>query len=204
MSLHGIDRRLGEGIAAEEVGVVAEECHAGGDLECPRTPSLGNPELGPEQPAIVAEIEEFAVVVLSKWCGDLQAHSDNEILPLAREILHRERGRSKQIDRDAKSRVAQARHLALARLAVHNSLRGERRRRHDHIELGRLAPDIEGPDIGQHLGIGMEIGVGDRQIRVERHLTFGVDVARNQKIKSDRRVRVRPWFGFLGFRLCHH
>jgi len=31
--LNGIDRRLRKSVAAEEIGVVAEECHAGGDLE---------------------------------------------------------------------------------------------------------------------------------------------------------------------------
>jgi hypothetical protein len=65
MCLNGVDWRLSESIAAEEVGVVAEDCHAGGDLECPGTPGLGIPQLRLERPAIVAEVEQLAVVVLS-------------------------------------------------------------------------------------------------------------------------------------------
>jgi hypothetical protein len=65
MCLNGVDWRLSESIAAEEVGVVAEDCHAGGDLECPGTTGLGIPQLRLERPAIVAEVEQLAVVVLS-------------------------------------------------------------------------------------------------------------------------------------------
>ena len=160
------------------------------------------PELRPERPSVVAEVEQLAVVVLPERRGDLQAHSDNEILPVAREVLHRERGRAEQIDRDAKSRVAEARHFTLARLAVHEAMRGERRSRHDDIEFGRLAPEIEGPDIGQYPGIGAEFGVGDRQVRVERHLALGIDVARDQEIQPDGCIRIRPRFGFLCIRIC--
>jgi hypothetical protein len=75
---------------------VAEDCHAGDDLECPGTPGLGNPQLRLERPAIVAEVEQLAVVVLSKWRGNLKAHANDEILPVAGEVLHRQRGGSKR------------------------------------------------------------------------------------------------------------
>ena len=63
MCLHGIDRRLRESIAAEEVSVVAEECHAWGDFECPGTPSLGNSQFGLKRPAIVAEVEQLGRLI---------------------------------------------------------------------------------------------------------------------------------------------
>jgi hypothetical protein len=93
MCLHSVDRRLRENIAAEEVGVVTEDRHAGCDLECPGTPRLGNPEFRPERPAIVANVEQLAVVVLSKRRGNLKAHANDEILLVAGEVLRRQRGR---------------------------------------------------------------------------------------------------------------
>src|SRR5258708_8575934 len=90
MYLYGIDRRLRKCIAAEEVGVVAEECHAGGDLECPGTPGLGNPQFGLERPAIVAEVEQLAVVVLPKWRGKLKAHASDKVLPVPPQVLPRQ------------------------------------------------------------------------------------------------------------------
>src|SRR6476619_4123827 len=132
MCLHCIYLCLRKSVAAEEVGVVAEECHARCDLECPWAPGLGNPELGLERPAIVAEVEQLAVVVLPKWRRNLKAHANNKILLVAREFLRRQRWCSEQIDRDTKSGVTQASHLALLRLAVHKTLGIERRGRHDY------------------------------------------------------------------------
>jgi hypothetical protein len=106
MSLNRIDWRLRKSAAAEEIGVVAEECRAGRDLECPRAPSLGNSQFGLERPAIVAEVQQLAVVVLPKWCGNLKTHANNKILLIASEVLCRQRGRPEQIYRDSKSRVA--------------------------------------------------------------------------------------------------
>ena len=200
MSLHGIERRLREIIAAEEVGIVGEEGHAGSELECPGTNGLRNPELGLERPAIVAEVEQLAVVVLPERRGNLKADANNEILPVVRKVLHRQRRGPDQIDRNAKSRITQARHLALPRLAVDKAPGGEGRRRHDHIELGRLACEIERPDIGQQSGVGMEIGVGDRQVRIERQFALGIKRACDQEIQPDRRIRIGSWLRILGFR----
>src|SRR5204863_8146277 len=119
MSLHGIERRLRESIAAEEVGVVAEEGHAGRELERPGADGFRDPEFGLERPAIVAEeVEQLAVVVLPERRGNLKADANNEILPVISKVLHRQRRGSDQIDRNAKSRITQARHLALPRLAI--------------------------------------------------------------------------------------
>src|SRR6187399_3465203 len=87
MRLNRIDRRLRKSVAAEEIGVVAKEHHAGGDLECPGTPSLGEPQFWLERPAIVAEIEQLAVVVLPKGRGNLKTHANDKILLIAREVL---------------------------------------------------------------------------------------------------------------------
>jgi hypothetical protein len=45
VSLDGIDWRLREGVAAEEILVIAEDQHAGGKFKRPWTPRLGNPQL---------------------------------------------------------------------------------------------------------------------------------------------------------------
>jgi len=119
MCLNRIDWRLRSPVAAEEIGVVAEECHAGGDLECPGTPSLGEAQFRLERPAIVAEVEQLAVVVLSKGRGNLKTYTDDKILLITREVFCRQRGRTKQIEREPKPGVAQAGHLALSWLAVH-------------------------------------------------------------------------------------
>src|SRR5580704_5324565 len=52
--LHQVNRCLRERAAIEEIGVVAEDCNAGGDLHAPRSPRLGNTQLGSERPAVVA------------------------------------------------------------------------------------------------------------------------------------------------------
>jgi hypothetical protein len=52
--------------------------------------------------------------------------------------------------------------------------------------------------------MGVKLCIGDRQLRVKGNFALRVQVARNQEIKPDRRVRVRPWFGILGFRGCGH
>src|SRR6476620_11732274 len=116
MSLYGVERRLRKIVAAEEVGVVAEEDHAGSELERPGAHGLRNSQLRPND---------------------------------------------------------HARHLALPWLATDKAPGREGRRRHDHIELGRLACKIEGPDIGQQSGVGMEIGVYDRQVGVESQFALG-------------------------------
>ncbi len=64
MPLHQVDRRLSEGAPIEEISIVGEKCNAGGDLQRPRTPRLGHTELRSERPSVVAEVEQFAVVVL--------------------------------------------------------------------------------------------------------------------------------------------
>src|SRR5258708_26340089 len=109
-----------------------------GDLECPGTPSLGEAQFRLEGPAIVAEVEQLAVVVLPKGRGNLKTHANDKILLIARKVFCGQRGGSKQIEREPKPGVAQARHLAFSWLAIHQTLRVERRARHDDIELGRL------------------------------------------------------------------
>jgi len=51
-------------------------------------------------------------------------------------------------------------------------------------------PAIEGPDIGQQSGVGMEIGVYDRQVRVESQFALGIERARDQEIQPDGRIRI--------------
>ena len=77
-------------------------------------------------------------------------------------------------------------------------MRGKGRVRHYHVELGGLTQKVEGSHIGQRFSVGVKLRVGDRQRRIKRNLTIRVDVARDQKINSDRRVGVRPWLGVLG------
>src|SRR4051812_616056 len=126
MSVQGIKRRLCQGVAADEVGIVAEERDAGRHFNCPRSPSLRDSQFGLEGPAIVAEIEQLAVVVLSKGRGNLQTGPDNKILPVAREILQRQGWSTDQIDRDTESWIPEAGRLALPRFAVDGTPGGER------------------------------------------------------------------------------
>ena len=46
----------------------------------------------------------------------------------------------------------------------------------------------------------MEIGIGDRQVRVERHFASGIKRTCNQEIQPDRRIRVGSWLRILSFR----
>src|SRR5207342_710024 len=106
MPLHQVDRRLRKGAPIEEIGIVGESCNARGNLHRPRTPRLGYTKLGPERPSIVAEVEQFGVVVLAQRGRHLQGYPDNEVLLVVRKLLHRKRGSAEQIYRKTKSRVA--------------------------------------------------------------------------------------------------
>ena len=149
MCLNRIDRRLRKSVAAKEIGIVAEKCRAWSDLERPGPPSFGNAQFRLERPAIAAEVEQLGVVVLTKGRGNLQAHPNDKILLIAREVLCGQRRRPKQIEREAKPGIAHARHLPLSRQAIHKTLGIERRPRHDDIELGRLAGEIERSNVSQ-------------------------------------------------------
>ena len=74
--------------------------------------------------------------------------------------------------------------------------------RHDDIELGRLPGEIERSNVSQQPGVGMEIGIGDRKTGIKRQLALRVDVAGDQEIQSDRRIRVGAWLGLLRFDIC--
>ena len=50
-------------LAIEEVGVDCKKRDAWSNLKRPCAPSLGKAELGPERPAIVAEIEQLGAVI---------------------------------------------------------------------------------------------------------------------------------------------
>src|SRR4249920_1996703 len=106
MPLHQVDRRLSEGAPIEEISIVGEKCNAGGDLQRPRTPRLGHTELRSERPSVVAEVEQFAVVVLPQRGRHLQAYSDNEVLLVVRKLFRRKRRRPEQVYRKTKSRVS--------------------------------------------------------------------------------------------------
>jgi len=49
------------------------------------TPSLGEAQFRLERPAIVAEVEQLAVVVLSKGRGNLKTYADDKILLIERD-----------------------------------------------------------------------------------------------------------------------
>jgi len=78
----------------------------------------------------------------------------------------------------------------------------ERRTGHDDIELSRLPGEIERSNVSQQPGAGMEFGVSNRKIRIKRQLALRIDVAGDQEIQSDRRIRVGAWLGLLSFDIC--
>jgi len=45
-------------------------------------------------------------------------------------------------------------------------------------------------DIGQQSGVGMKIGVYDRQVRVESQFALGIERACDQEIQPDGRLRI--------------
>src|SRR4249919_424363 len=182
MPLHQVNRRLREGAPIEEISIVGEKCNAWSNLQRPRTPRLGYAQLGSERPAVVAEVEQFAVVVLPQRGRYLQAYPDNEVLLVIRKLLHRKRRGAEQVYRKAKSGITKSRHLPHARLAVYEAMRGERRIGHYHIELGRLARYIEGSRVGQDSRLGLKFCVGDRGRWIEGNLPLGIKVTANQEI----------------------
>ena len=182
MPLHQVDWRLREGAPIEEVGIVGESYNAGGNLQRPRTPRLGYTKLGPERPSVVAEVEQFGVVVLAQRGRHLQRYPDNEVLLVVRKLLYRKRGSAEQVYRKTKSRIAKSRHLARSRLAVHEAMRGKGRIGQYHIELGGFARYIEGSHVGQDPRMGMKLCVGDRRRWIEGNFALGVKVAANQEI----------------------
>ena len=48
----------------------------------------------------------------------------------------------------------------------------------------------------------MEVGVSDGKIRIKRQLALRIDVAGDQEIQSDWRIRIGAWLGLLGFDIC--
>src|SRR4029078_12753219 len=82
-----LNRRLRERPAVEEISIVGEIKYTGGEFRCPRAPSLRNTKFGSERPTVVAEIEQFAVVVLPQRGRHLQAHSDYEVLLVVRKLF---------------------------------------------------------------------------------------------------------------------
>ncbi|MNN72311.1 hypothetical protein D3C81_1883370 [compost metagenome] len=69
--------------------------------------TLGNPEFRLERPAIVAQVNQPAVVVLAQWRRDRQAGADDHILLVAGELGQGHRRGAIQVDREAKSWIDQ-------------------------------------------------------------------------------------------------
>jgi hypothetical protein len=65
-----------------------------------------NAQLRLEEPAVRAYVHHAAVIVLAPGCRHLQAHADNQILLVVRELLKRQRGRAVEIDESRNSGLA--------------------------------------------------------------------------------------------------
>src|SRR6266481_526462 len=46
----------------------------------------------------------------------------------------------------------------------------------------------------------MEIGIGDRQVRIERQVACGIERACDQEVQPDRRIRIGSWLRILSLR----
>ena len=59
------------------VVIFAEECHTGGNLHRQWPPGLGDADVGLDEPAVVAEVHQFVIIILSEGRGYLNACPDN-------------------------------------------------------------------------------------------------------------------------------
>src|SRR5206468_9195029 len=117
MRLHGVDRILFKGVAAEKIVVIGEESHAGGEFQLEFPDRFGDSKARLEGPAVRPNVHRFAGVVLTKGSGHLKTRSDDDILPVAPVLFHGKRGSSVEVDREPEERIAKAGHIAFHRLS---------------------------------------------------------------------------------------
>src|SRR5262245_34077588 len=81
-------------------GLTVKNVTLGAISKIHRPQGLGNVEFGAERPAIVAEIEQFGVVILPQRGRHLKADADDEVLLVACEFLQRQGRSTKQVQRN--------------------------------------------------------------------------------------------------------
>ena len=86
MSLDEVDWRLLKSLPIEEISVARKEGDTRRDFDRPLIPCLRNSQLWPDRPSVVAEIEQFRVVILANGGRYLQARADDEVLLVVLEL----------------------------------------------------------------------------------------------------------------------
>src|SRR6185369_9535736 len=89
VALHGEERSLVARLA-QEVVVPGEERDAGRELQADGAQALRESQLGLDRPAVGADVHQLVGVVLAEGQAHPEAESDDEVLLIAGEFLHRE------------------------------------------------------------------------------------------------------------------
>src|SRR5436190_408312 len=145
--LHRIKRRLLARFAAEEIGVFTVKVTAGASSNVQRPRAFEMPSSGFTDPSIGSHIDQSRIVVLAEWHAHPQARADNQVLPVFCEFYCGEGGRADEVYRKSKERIGQPADLSLVWLAEDETFRSQSGEGNNHVELGRLAEDIQHPSI---------------------------------------------------------
>ena len=192
IQLPGVDRRLVLLESVEEIAVGGVEGHAADELDDEPPERLRHADLGPEGPAMGADVDQPGRVVLADGNDHGETGAHQQLLLVPRILAQGECGGADEVDGHVGQQVAQSADVTTFPDAIHLPTPVQAGVRLDDVGLAGQSPEIDRVAVSENRSLHRDVGVLDRQRGIDEHAAPAVVVAPHHEVHADRRVDVGP------------
>ncbi len=179
-------RILADAVATEEIRIGGVERSDGIALEHPTTHILGDPDPGTEHPAVGADVEEFAAVVLTQRDRDPHAGSDERARPICDHLPRPQRRCAEHAHPETDERIAKARSYRTCIVPLERAAPFGVHERHHGRQSSRQSEDIKRSRVDGGDRVDAGFGAFEEEGLIQQHVAARVYVGQDGEIHAHR------------------